>query len=256
QRVRVSCGGRSVIIESDAEGYIDALFDAPYLDPNWSPVHFTLYDRRAAPEPIEGQLYVPPPDTQVGILSDIDDTILHTNVQNRARMITLSVLGNALTRLGYDGTTEWYQGLVKRTGAATFYVSRSAWNLFPLLRGFVEHQGLPLGPLLLRDVGLGRGKERRRGHKFQRMTEILDMFPKMRFVCIGDSGQRDPEIYCALAQRYPGRVLAIYIRDVGDTARRQVAEAECERSGVPSLVFSETRDAQTHSQKLGLWSAT
>src|SRR5690606_27222750 len=79
KRVRVSCGGRSVIIESDAEGYIDALFDAPYLDAPWSPVHFTLHDVQAAPEPIEGQLYVPPPDTQVGILSDIDDTILHTN---------------------------------------------------------------------------------------------------------------------------------------------------------------------------------
>lgn len=253
KRVRVTCGGRSVIVESDAEGYIDALFDAPSLDAPWSPVQFTLQEPGST-KPIEGQLYVPPMDTSVGILSDIDDTILHTEVQDRVRMVALSVFGNALTRMGYDGTTEWYQGLVKKNRAAMFYVSRSAWNLFPLLRGFIEHQGLPLGPLLLRDVGLRRGKERRKGHKFRRMSEILEMFPHMRFVCIGDSGQRDPEIYAALAKRYRGRVLAIYIRDVGNPERRRLAEAECERCGLPFLVFEHSRDAMTHAHQLGLWS--
>ena len=168
-------------------------------------------------------------------------------------MVALSVFGNALTRMGYPGTTEWFQGLVRHTNAPTFYISRSAWNLFPLLRGFVEYQGLPLGPMLLRDVGLRRGKERKRGHKFRRMSEVLDMYPHMRFICVGDSGQRDAEIYASLAEAYPGRIIAIYIRDVGNPDRRHIAESACEKSGLPSLVFADTQQALEHSQKLGLW---
>jgi phosphatidate phosphatase APP1 len=252
-RVRVTCAGRSVVVESDAEGYVDALFDTPALNGPWEAVHFRLPDQSSHAAPITGELFVPPVETSIGIITDIDDTILQTNVQDLVRMVTLSVFGNSLTRMGYPGTTEWFQGLVRHVNAPTFYISRSAWNLFPLLRGFVEYQGLPLGPMLLRHVGLHRGKERKRGHKFRRMSEVLDMYPHMRFICVGDSGQRDAEIYASLAKSYPGRVVAIYIRDVGNPDRRHVAEAACEKSGLPSLVFSDTQQAIEHSAALGLW---
>ncbi|CAH7680698.1 hypothetical protein PPACK8108_LOCUS13388 [Phakopsora pachyrhizi] len=35
-----------------------------------------------------------------------------------------------------------------------------------------------------------------------------------RFICVGDSGDQDLEMYASLAQAYPGRILGIYIRDV------------------------------------------
>lgn len=262
KRVRITCGGRSVVVESDAEGYVDAWFDTPSLSGPWAPISFSLLTQASeaaesvsSPLTVDGQVFVPPADAPFGIISDIDDTILHTNVQDVVRMVTLSVFGNALTRMGYPGTSEWYQGMVRSTGAPAFYVSRSAWNLFPLLRGFIEHQGLPLGPLLLRDVGLSRGKERKRGHKYRRMCEILEMYPQMRFICVGDSGQRDAEIYASLSESHPGRVAAIYIRDVGDPERRQIAEAACESSKLPSLVFSDTREALEHSRSHGFWIA-
>jgi phosphatidate phosphatase APP1 len=253
KRVRITCAGRSVVVESDAEGYVDALFDTPALSGPWEAIDFRLHEPTLGSSGVPGELFVPSADAAVGIISDIDDTILQTNVQDLMRMVTLSVFGNALTRMGYPGTTEWFQGLVRHTNGPTFYISRSAWNLFPLLRGFVEYQGLPLGPMLLRDVGLHRGKERKRGHKFRRMSEVLDMYPNMRFICVGDSGQRDAEIYASLAETYPGRVVAIYIRDVGDADRRHVAEAACEKSGLPSLVFADTQQAIEHSRQLGLW---
>lgn len=261
KRVRITCGGRSVVVESDAEGYVDAWFDTPFLLGPWAPISFSLLGQSSSPEPsdhpsVAGQVFVPPADAQFGIISDIDDTILHTNVQDVVRMVALSVFGNALTRMGYDGTSDWYQGIVRSTGAPTFYVSRSAWNLFPLLRGFIEHQGLPLGPLLLRDVGLHRGKERKRGHKYRRMAEVLEMYPRMRFICIGDSGQRDAEIYASLAESHPGRVAAIYIRDVGNPERRHIAEAACEGSRLPSLVFSDTQEALDHSRRHGFWTGS
>lgn len=260
RRVRITCGGRSVVVESDAEGYVDAWFDTGALTGPWQPIRFCMMSSSGeeSSQPaseVEGQLYIPREDAEFGIISDIDDTVLHTNVQDLVRMVTLSVFGNALTRMGYPNTSQWFQGMVRATGAPAFYVSRSAWNLFPLLRGFIEHQQLPLGPILLRDVGLSRGKERKRGHKYRRICEILEMYPRMRFICVGDSGQRDAEIYASLTKSHPGRVAAIYIRDVGNPERRQVAEAACESAGVPSIVFTDTLEAIEHSQRCGFWSA-
>ena len=40
-----------------------------------------------------------------------------------------------------------------------FYVSKSPWNLYAPLVEYLEVQGLPLGPLLLRDFGLRFEKE-------------------------------------------------------------------------------------------------
>ena len=39
-------------------------------------------------------------------------------------------------------------------------------------------------------------------------------FPDMKFILIGDDGQKDPTTYATIARRYPGRVLAIGIRQL------------------------------------------
>ena len=39
-------------------------------------------------------------------------------------------------------------------------------------------------------------------------------FPDMKFILVGDDGQRDPTTYATIARRYPGRVLAIAIRQL------------------------------------------
>ena len=44
-------------------------------------------------------------------------------------------------------------------------------------------------------------------------TSMAD-FPDMKFILIGDDGQKDPTTYATIARRYPGRVLAIGIRQL------------------------------------------
>ena len=44
----------------------------------------------------------------------------------------------------------------------------------------------------------------------------MKAFPGRQFVLVGDSAERDPEIYGAAARLYPDRVAAIYIRQVGE----------------------------------------
>jgi phosphatidate phosphatase APP1 len=65
------------------------------------------------------------------------------------------------------------------------------------------------------------------------------MFPKRRFILVGDSGEKDPEIYGALARSQPGRIVGIFIRDVtGDAAARYEAAFR----GVPRETWAVFKD--------------
>ena len=43
---------------------------------------------------------------------------------------------------------------------------------------------------------------------------LIGRFPNRRFVLVGDSGERDPEIYAALARKHPQQIIRVWIRDV------------------------------------------
>ena len=43
---------------------------------------------------------------------------------------------------------------------------------------------------------------------------MLADHPRRRFVLVGDSGERDPEVYGAIAREHAARIDAVLIRDV------------------------------------------
>jgi phosphatidate phosphatase APP1 len=46
------------------------------------------------------------------------------------------------------------------------------------------------------------------------IRRLLQTFPHLPFVLIGDSGEQDPEIYRAVVKEYPKRIRVIYVRSV------------------------------------------
>ena len=42
----------------------------------------------------------------------------------------------------------------------------------------------------------------------------MGTYPDLGVVLVGDCGERDPEIYRQVVLRHPGRVFAVYVRDV------------------------------------------
>jgi len=46
------------------------------------------------------------------------------------------------------------------------------------------------------------------------VDRILSTYPSLPFILLGDSGEHDTDIYLEAARKNPGRILAIYIRDV------------------------------------------
>jgi phosphatidate phosphatase APP1 len=134
-------------------------------------------------------------------------------------------------------------------------VSQSMWNLFPLLEGFIAHQRLPRGPLLLRQVGLFLPRPSV-PHKAAAIRELLDTYPELPFLLIGDSGEHDLTWYLEAARQHPGRVSAILIRNVSPAQAREPLERLAQRDVPPGcrvLVFDDTQQAIDLCAELGFW---
>ncbi len=248
-------------VVTDSEGYFDVevpLTQAPRA--GWLPsaVEVRGGDLEQSREVVGvGQVLVPPANARFGVISDIDDTILRSHVQSRARQVYVTLLGNSISRLSYPGTPELYRGLERASqGGPFFYVSRSAWNVHVVLERFIERQGLPLGPLLLRDIGLLPRRSASASHKPREIERVLSMYPNMPFVLIGDSGQGDADTYTALARQHPGRVLAILVRNVSNNRCRRRTEHHLRQrcpAGCDHLVFDTADAARDFCRARGLW---
>jgi len=264
--VHARLGASAVGGSTDDEGYFDLSLVSPDLAGagNWKRAEIEVVAaklRGLVPVRVAAEILIPGPGAQFGIISDIDDTVLQTHVTQKLKMIWVTLSGSAFTRMPFEGTSELYRALARgASGQAdnpVFYVSKSPWNLYDFLSDFLEHHGLPRGPLLLRDIGLRAAPPV--DHKSAAVRELLEMYPQLPFVLIGDSGERDPEIYLEAAAGHPGRIAAIYIRDLGRENRSPGAERRvstlCERArahGTEMLWIEHARQALSHAAQHGL----
>jgi phosphatidate phosphatase APP1 len=196
------------------------------------------------------EVRVPAGEAQFGVISDIDDTILETGVQRVGRMVRQTLTGSALTRTPFPGAPELYRDLAARANPV-FYISSSPWNLHAFLDAFVRHRDFPRGPLLLRDLlGGAAGRETKTG----RIDEVLALHPGLPFVLLGDSGEHDPETYADTVRRHPGRILAVYIREVRLDPHDGRVERVWSTMGdeVPLVLVADSEAVRRHATGLGL----
>ncbi len=151
----------------------------------------------------------------VSIVSDIDDTIKATEVTSRHSMLTNTFL-KPFTAV--DGMAELYQRL-HEAGADFHYVSSSPWQLFEPIAELCQLSSFPAGSMHLRyfrirDEMLKRWRPQRRRGKAAIIAGLIKKMPQRSFVLVGDSGERDSEIYRFLARKFPAQVRAIWIRQL------------------------------------------
>jgi phosphatidate phosphatase APP1 len=236
---------------TDREGYFRLEMPARSLKGGvWYPVELELQNPLVQ---TTARVLVPAPGARFGLVSDIDDTIVATNVTRKVRMIVSLALSSARTRKPFPGVAAFYRALHAGVNPV-FYVSKSPWNLYAPLIEYLDLQGFPRGPLLLRDFGLRPSKT----HKTDAIEKILKTYPKLPFVLSGDSGEHDPEIYSALVRRYPERIRAIYIRSV-NVKRISAVErlaAEVSRTGCQLVLAPDAGTAAAHAAAEGLIQAS
>ncbi|MFK7832726.1 MAG: App1 family protein [Winogradskyella sp.] len=169
-----------------------------------------------------GELLIPSTKADFGVISDIDDTILHTGVVSllKWRLIYNSIFKNTKSRIPLEGSADFYhklhRGASGKNANPIFYVSHSPWNLYCYLELFLKRNDFPKGPILLRSFSdLFRKKPQdEKPQKQKEIVNLLNTYPDLSFILIGDSGEHDPDIYMEIAEKFPDRIAAIYLRSV------------------------------------------
>lgn len=261
--VVVSCGGQQKQLVSKDDGLFECTFhfDEP-LKPGW-----IITQAHLAEEPdklvCRGEALIADGDEGLGIISDIDDTVLISHTTEAMKALKLLLFRNARTRMPFAGARALYQALSSNSGALphpTFYVSSSEWNLYDLLEEFFDHNQLPKGSFLLHDyrtslVEWDLRNQERHNHKLQKIRLLLQTYPGRKFVLIGDSGQRDAEIYATVVEEYPERIKVVLIRHVSDALRAEAITELYDRmrqKHTPMFLVNNSLEAGRAAVRLGL----
>ena len=217
---------------SDTSGYLD-LVARHRLRAGRHLVSYTVAGRA----PVHTTLFTIPASARIGIISDVDDTIMVTQVPTLWKAVYNVLLLNPRKRMPVPGMSALYARLrVMLPDAPFFYLSTSPWNVEGSIRHFISHHGYPEGPLLLRDLDprpktfIPSGVQ----HKLEFVSQLMNDFPGMRFILIGDDGQGDPFTFSVIARHYPGRILAIGIRQVATATPLDMAMT-VRRAPVPGV---------------------
>jgi len=203
-----------------------------------------------------GELLIPSIRARIGVISDIDDTILHTGVVSTLKWKVLlnSIFKSAASRIPLEGAAEFYHKLHRGESGENsnpiFYVSHSPWNLYRYLDFFLKQNAFPKGPILLRSFkDIFKKQSGDRPQKHIEIVNILKTYPKLKFILIGDSGENDADIYMDVANEFSSQVAAIYLRSVKHKKKMlRVRSLFKDYKQIPVLLVETSAHAITHAR--------
>ena len=158
------------------------------------------------------------PEEGVSVVTDMDDTIKETHVLDRKEMLKNTFVRPFVAVTGMPALyRSWKEAL---GGRIQFHVvSAGPWQFNQPLRAFTEEVGFPTFTWHMRSVDINAANLRELKpdpypFKVQTIEALMRRFPMRHFVCVGDSGEKDPEVYSKILSEFPERVDAVFIRDV------------------------------------------
>lgn len=209
--------------------------------------------------------FIRPHKGNLGIISDIDDTFLVSHTHSFFKKLYILLFRNVNSRKIFNDVVPHYQALSsagrnnKDEQNAFFYISSSEWNLYRFIVKFTKIHQLPRAVILLKDIKTGLADflmsgRRNHNHKFDKIKHVLEFYPNLKYVLIGDDSQDDPYLYETICKIFPVTVQAVYIRKTGKQEKTRVLETlkNVENLDVSVCYFSHSSEAIAHSRKIGL----
>lgn len=215
--VHVEIGGRTHQVTSSRGGYIDEVLTGS-LEPGWATAQLSAAGADRPPSP--AQLRVVGDGPGLGLVSDIDDTVVITALPRPLVAFWNTFLRHETSRRPVPGMANLYaEVLAADPSTFVVYLSTGAWNVAPSLQEFLSRFDFPRGPLLLTDWGPTTQGLFRSGsaHKHDQLRRLFAELPQLRWLLVGDDGQHDPEVYGAAVRATPERVEAVLIRQLSPT---------------------------------------
>jgi phosphatidate phosphatase APP1 len=210
EEVTIRVAERTHRVTSVRDGYVDVRLDSD-LEPGWNVVRLSVGDA----SPVDVPVRIVAPGPQLGLLSDIDDTVMVTMLPRPLIALRNAFLLKESARRPVPGMAELFGDIVgEQPETFVVYLSTGAWNTAAALAGFLRRHGYPPGPMLLTDWGPTRTGWFRSGpeHKRQQLRRLLAELPDVRWLLVGDDGQHDPTVYAEAAAAAPDRVVGVAIR--------------------------------------------
>lgn len=211
--IEIVVGEQTVRTRTDQGGYFDLMVFDHQLSPGWH----TIRVRTTANIWGAARIYILAPDSTIGLVSDIDDTVIITHLP---RPFIAAYTAFVLTEEARDvvpGMADLYQEIRGDFPAVpVVYLSTGAFNTVPFLQRFLHHHGYPAGMMLMTDWGTTTTGWFRSGeeHKRQSLKRLAQDFPQIKWILVGDDGQEDPNLYAEFAQTHPDRVALLAIREL------------------------------------------
>ncbi|WP_289043091.1 phosphatase domain-containing protein [uncultured Olleya sp.] len=249
-KIEENIDGLELLINS--EGWLN--FEVSYSEPS---IKRTIQNENKFP----AELLIPKLDSDFAVISDIDDTILHTGVVSilKWRVLYNTFLKHAQNRIPLEGAADFYHLLHKGPSGnkanPIFYVSHSPWNLYRYLEFFLRTNNFPKGPILLRSFKTIFKKKSStcKPDKQLEIENILKTYPDLPVILVGDSGEHDPDIYLKLVNTYPNRIKAVYLRSVDDKRKtKRVKDLLSNYKDTPVLLVNSSKEAIIHAKSHGL----
>lgn len=221
-KVRFVVAGESFEVTSNAEGMLEV-----ELHTN-TPLAVGQHNLYAAL--VVGQKYHAPrvsapltihdqAEQSLGVVSDIDDTLVRSDVSEKIKAVSRLLLNNAYNSEPIPGTAALMRALEDRDGKENgdvFYLSGSPLNYADRIYAYLDYQKYPMGPVNLKKWGFSENDDnpiQQSDYKLRKLRELFNFYPQKPFVLFGDSSEVDTEIYTQIAQEFPGRVRAIFINN-------------------------------------------
>lgn len=256
QPVRVAVDGEPVTdVIADRGGVIDAIVPVS-LSPGWHTITLQAGDS----EPADAPVHVIDPAARLGVISDVDDTILITALPRPLLAAWNTFVLDEHARSATPGMPVMFDHLAaSEPGSPVVYLSTGPWNAAPALSRFLERNLYPMGPLLLTDWGPTPERWFRSGkdHKRAELVRLVSEFPDVRWILVGDDGQHDEALYHRFATEHPGNVAAVVIRQlsVGEAVLaggRSKARLHRSSSGVPWVYGPDGATLREELRGIGL----
>jgi phosphatidate phosphatase APP1 len=166
------------------------------------------------------------------LVSDLDDTLSVTDVLHKDRLAKAALLEEGDTQPAVPGMSEWYRCLLqdKPVKPAIAVVTGTPIQYVPRTLIFLNSHNFPFSGIYPRELSATT----LRGYKQPVIRKLFRQLPQ-KSICVGDSGEQDPEVYAQMRKEFPDRILRIYIHDVGRD------EDKSRFDGM--FVFKDARDA-------------
>ena len=209
-KVAVQIGDATHYVVADRGGVIDSVVHAD-LEPGWQTFTFSVEGQ----DPVETTAFIVAESTHVGVVSDVDDTVMVTALPRPFIAAWNSFVVDEHARIPVPGMAVLLDQVLREyPGAPMVYLSTGAWNVAPTLRRFLGRHLFPAGSMLLTDWGPTHDRWFRSGreHKLTNLRRLATEFPHVKWLLIGDDGQHDESIYSEFMDEHPDSIAGVAIR--------------------------------------------